>query len=71
MTIFVAALGALTAGPAGHLVARRAGPTENVDGLLAEQERSAQARAARASFNSIAMPSTYGPSTDQLGKYDK
>ncbi|GHH61270.1 hypothetical protein ACFRKE_07750 [Kitasatospora indigofera] len=69
--IFLAALGALTAGLAGYLAARRTGSTENVDGLLAEQERSAQARAARASFSSIAMHSTHGLTTDLLGKYDK
>ncbi|GGV16255.1 hypothetical protein GCM10010495_33130 [Kitasatospora herbaricolor] len=71
MIIFVAALGAMAAGLAGYLVARRGGSTENLDGLLAEQARSAQARAARASFSSIAMHSTYGLTTDQLGKYDK
>ncbi|MCX5213645.1 hypothetical protein OG689_30990 [Kitasatospora sp. NBC_00240] len=71
MIIFLAVLGTLTAGPAGYLVARRAGSTENVDGLLVERERNAQARAARASFSSIAMHSTHGLTTDHLGKYDK
>ncbi|MET9618576.1 hypothetical protein [Kitasatospora indigofera] len=71
MIIFLAALGALPAGPAVYLVARRTGSTENVDGLLADQERSAQVRAARASFSSIAMHGTHGLTTDLLGEYDK
>ncbi|MFC5661879.1 hypothetical protein ACFP3U_02660 [Kitasatospora misakiensis] len=61
----------VVAGLAVHLHRRRSGPTENLDGVLAEQERLAQARALRSSYSSIAMHSSHGLTTDDLGRYHR
>ncbi|WP_327676188.1 hypothetical protein [Kitasatospora sp. NBC_00458] len=74
----MAALIALFAGLAvivtglAFLLHRRSGrPTENLDGVLAERERLAQLRALRSSYSSIAMHSTHGLTTDDLGRYHR
>ncbi len=71
LVLLFAGLAALVAGLAVFLHRRRGGPTENLDGLLAEQERLAQLRALRSSYSSIAMHSTHGLTTDDLGRYHR
>ncbi|MEV6977202.1 hypothetical protein [Kitasatospora sp. NPDC093806] len=66
-----AGLAALVAGLAVYLHRRHRRPTENIDGVLAEQERLAQLRALRSSYSSIAMHSTHGLTTDDLGRYHR
>ncbi|MFB7620913.1 hypothetical protein [Kitasatospora sp. NPDC056181] len=67
----IAGLAVIVTGLAVYLHHRRNGPTENVDGLLAEQAHLAQARARRAACSSIAMHSTHGLTTDDLGRHLK
>ncbi|MEV0535939.1 hypothetical protein [Kitasatospora sp. NPDC050463] len=64
-----AVLAVVVTGLAVHLNRRGNGPTENLDGLLAEQQRLAQLRALRSSYSSIAMHSTHGLTTDDLGRH--
>ncbi|MFF7589886.1 hypothetical protein ACFZCK_20595 [Kitasatospora purpeofusca] len=71
LILLFAGLAALVAGLAVFLHRRRGGPTENLDGLLAEQEWQARLRALRSSYSSIAMHSTYGLTTDDLGRYHR
>ncbi|MFE6872167.1 hypothetical protein ACFVFS_37195 [Kitasatospora sp. NPDC057692] len=71
MIALFAGLAVLVAGPAVYLHRRRNGPTENLDGVLAEQERLARARALRSCYSSIAMHSSHGLTTDDLGRYHR
>ncbi|MFE2726783.1 hypothetical protein [Kitasatospora sp. NPDC059327] len=66
-----AALAVCVAGLAVHLHRRHNGPTENLDGVLAEQRRLAESRALRSSCSSIAMHSTHGLTTDDLGRHHR
>ncbi|MGW4894468.1 hypothetical protein ACWEQL_19670 [Kitasatospora sp. NPDC004240] len=65
----LAGLGLVVAALAFFLHRRRGGPTENIDGVRAEAERLAELRALRSSYSSIAMHSTHGLTTDDLGRY--
>ncbi|CAN3980007.1 hypothetical protein [Kitasatospora purpeofusca] len=71
LILLFAGFAVVVAGLALFLHRRRSGRTENVDGLLAEQERLAQLRALRSSYSSIAMHSTHGLTTDDLGRYHR
>ncbi|MER6363344.1 hypothetical protein [Kitasatospora sp. NPDC001527] len=71
MIALFAGLAVLVTGLTVHLHRRRSGPTENLDGVLAEQERLAQLRALRSSYSSIAMHSSHGLTTDDLGRYHR
>lgn len=68
---FLASLAAVVVLLALHLHRRRSGPTENVDGVLAEQQRLAELRALRSSYSSTALHSTHGLTTDDLGRYHR
>ncbi|MFF2349727.1 hypothetical protein ACFVVL_08090 [Kitasatospora sp. NPDC058115] len=54
-----------------YLHRRGSGPTENLDGVLAEQERLARLRAVRSSCSSVAMHSSHGLTTDDLSRYHR
>ncbi|MER7703765.1 hypothetical protein ABTX81_12795 [Kitasatospora sp. NPDC097605] len=71
MIALFAGLAVLVTGLAVYLHRRHNGPTENLDGVLAEQERLAQLRALRSSYSSIAMHSSHGLTTDDLGRYHR
>ncbi len=71
LILLFAGFAAVVAGLALFLHRRRSGRTENVDGLLAEQERLAQLRVLRSSYSPIAMHSTHGLTTDDLGRYHR
>ncbi|MFF2045398.1 hypothetical protein ACFVVX_33775 [Kitasatospora sp. NPDC058170] len=64
-----AGLAVIVTGLAVYLHRRPDGPTGNVEGLLAEQERMARLRAARSSYSSIAVHSTHGLTVDDLERY--
>ncbi|MET9400069.1 hypothetical protein [Kitasatospora sp. NPDC002965] len=66
-----AGLAVIVTGLSLHLHRRHSRPTENLDGLLAEQERLAQLRALRSSYSSIAIHSTHGLTTDDIGRYHR
>ncbi|MFF7456727.1 hypothetical protein [Kitasatospora sp. NPDC008115] len=71
MIALFAGFAVLVTGLAAYLHRRRNGPTENLDGMLAEQERTARLRAIRSSYSSIAMHSSHGLTTDDLGRYHR
>ncbi|GAA1396343.1 hypothetical protein GCM10009639_32360 [Kitasatospora putterlickiae] len=71
MIALFAGLAVLVTGLAVYLHRRPGGPTENLDGVLAEQERLAGLRALRSSYSSIAMHSSHGLTTDDLGRYHR
>ncbi|MFI6447084.1 hypothetical protein [Kitasatospora sp. NPDC050543] len=69
LIIFLCGSAGLVAGLTALLARRGARPTQNIDGVLAERERSAQAHAIRSSYSSVAMHSTHGLISDDLGRY--
>ncbi|MFE7560626.1 hypothetical protein [Kitasatospora sp. NPDC057500] len=71
MIALFAGLAVLVAGLAVYLHRRRSGPTENLDGVLAEQERTARLRALRSSYSSIAVHSSHGLTIDDLGRHHR
>ncbi|MFF8768607.1 hypothetical protein [Kitasatospora sp. NPDC015120] len=71
MIALFAGLAVLVTGLTVYLDRRRSGPTENLDGVLAEQERLARIRALRSSFSSIAMHSSHGLTTDDLNRHHR
>ncbi|MFB6888988.1 hypothetical protein ACFCX4_06690 [Kitasatospora sp. NPDC056327] len=66
LIVLFAALAVVVTGLAVYLHRRGNGPTENLDGVLAEQERLARVRALRSCCSSVAMHSTHGLTTDEL-----
>ncbi|MGW6915472.1 hypothetical protein ACWGB8_16875 [Kitasatospora sp. NPDC054939] len=64
-----AGLALVVAALAVHLHRRADGPTENVDGILAERARQAHLHAVRSSCTSVAMHSTHGLTTDDLTRH--